>query len=156
MPAGAERAEGWEIAARLEDRLDPCRSEGSDQLILEVGLADEETEVLEIGWRRTQRLPGPLERAPVVAFLGRVHEPRQPQVEPGGAEPVDRESNVLRTAHRDDRDTRRSQIVPAPRGEGLEGALVAHALDEHDGVCGRMDRGEHPGVHPRRLLRADR
>ena len=156
MPAGAERAEGWEIAARLEDRLDPCRSEGSDQLILEVGLADEETEVLEIGWRRTQRLPGPLERAPVVAFLGRVDGPRQRQVGPGGAEPVDRVPDVLRAAHRDDRDTRRSQIVPAPRGEGLEGALVAHVLDEHDGRADASIAANIPACTHARLLRADR
>ena len=142
---GAERRE---IAARLEDRLDPCRAEGSDQLVLEVRLADEEPEALELGPRRADRQPGPLERTPVVAFLWRIDESRQPQVEPGGAEPVDRVPDVLRAIHRDDRDPRRGQIVAAPRGERREGASVTDTLDEHDRANGPLDRREHPVSHP--------
>src|SRR3984885_14837675 len=81
-----EHAERPELALRLDDTLDRVGAEGADQLVLQVGDADEEAERLHVRPGQARAEPGPFESPPEVAFLRDVAQAGQPDVEPGRAE----------------------------------------------------------------------
>lgn len=109
-----ERAERAKVALLLEDPLDGVDTEGADQLVLEVGVADEELAV-----------EGALEGG----RLAHVTEPRELHL---GAVAAHDAPDRVRASDRHHADAFRGEIAPAQRGERLDGDLVARSLDEHD------------------------
>jgi hypothetical protein len=128
---GAERAN---LAFGGDDLFHGGGAGGADQLILEVGDADVETEPLHVHPGEVRAEAGPLESVPEVALLALVAETRQPEVETARAEPLEEASDRLRTAHRDDGDAVRGEIPAAALGQRFERELVADPFDEDDGV----------------------
>src|SRR3984885_7840614 len=98
-----EHTERPELALRLDHTLDRVGTEGADQLVLQVGDADEEAARLHARAGQARAEPSPFESPPEVAFLRDVTQAGQPDVEPVGAEPVDKALDVGRAAHRGDR-----------------------------------------------------
>jgi hypothetical protein len=70
-------AEGLELAFGFEDALDSCRAQRPDQLVLEVGCADEKADRLRFLTRELAAKPDALQAALDVRLLGRVVETRQ-------------------------------------------------------------------------------
>ena len=112
--------------------LDDRGTRGADQLVLEVGVADEETEPFHVGGAEVRAEAGPLERASEVAHLGRVAEAREDDVGTARPEQVQEATDVLGPADRHDRDALGDQVPAPATRERLERELVAHALDEDD------------------------
>jgi hypothetical protein len=124
---GAERSE---LALGGEDILHRGGPEGPDQLVLEVGDADEEAESLEVGAGEVRAelcaLQSPLE----MALLRGVTEAGQPEaLRP---EPGEEASDCVRAAHRDDGNPLGFEPPAAAQRQRLDGQLVAHPLDEDD------------------------
>src|SRR5580693_1144877 len=138
-----EHAERPDLALRLDDTLDRVGAEGADQLVLQVGDADEEAERLHAGAGQARAKPSPFESPPEVAFLRDVAQAGQPDVEPMRAKPANKALDVGRAAHRGDRDAVSIQSLSAPPGQCLERGLITHALDEDHRVrlddTGRID-----------------
>src|SRR5206468_1463397 len=82
LPRGLllEGAEGSEITLSRDDLFHRRRTEGADQLVLQVRDADVETQSLHIDATEVGAETGPLEPAPEVALLCGVAETRQPDV----------------------------------------------------------------------------
>jgi len=97
---------------------DPLGAEGSDELRLEIGLADVEA--------RLQA--GSLEGPPEVGLLARIAEARDSEALKALEEPADR----LRAAHRDDLDPFGREVAAAALRERFQCDPVAGALDQHD------------------------
>ena len=125
-----------EVTLGVDDPLHGRDAQGADQLVLQVGDADEEPESLHAGAREVGAEAGPLERALEMALLPCVAEAREPEAEPRRAEPVEEAADGLRTPDRDDGDALGVEIPTAASGKRLERALVADPLDEHDRPCG--------------------
>ena len=79
--------------------------------------------------RSTPR-PAPLERTREGAFLARVAETGQLQVEPTRPEPLEVLPDRVRSTDRDDRDALGLEVSAASPRESLDRALVADPLDE--------------------------
>src|SRR6478672_2421419 len=90
-----ERSEGREFAAVGEDPFDRLGGEPPDQLSLEVRLAHEEAELLEVLSSGDGAVPGSRKSTSVVALLARVAQAREPSVRTEGR---DRPADVLRSA----------------------------------------------------------
>jgi NAD(P)-dependent dehydrogenase (short-subunit alcohol dehydrogenase family) len=119
-----EAAERFAVALDVEHLLGRRRAESTDQLVLEVGGADEEPGRPEIGAEA-----GPLHRPPVDLALAGV-------TEAGGAHaasdrPREELPDVRRPADRHDVDTEHSEIEATPQGQRAHRGVVAGALDEH-------------------------
>jgi kynurenine formamidase len=114
---------------RRNDRLDPLRTEGTDQLVLEISVADEEAQRLQIRPRQIRAHSGALERTRVAPLLARVAETGDPDVARTGQEPSER----LRAADRHDRDALGVEVTTAARGQSLERYAIADSLDEDNG-----------------------
>ena len=110
----------------------PSRTERADQLVLQVGDADEETQRLHLDAGQVGAEAGAPEAAPEGALLGRIAESRQPDVVTARSEQFEEASDVRRTTDRHDRDAFSAEIPAAPFSERFECQLVAHAFDEHD------------------------
>ena len=80
-----ERAERPQVTLRTDHFLDDRRTRGADQLVLQVGVADEETELFHVGGAEVRADAGPLERASKVAHLGRIAEACEDDVGAGRA-----------------------------------------------------------------------
>ena len=106
-------------------------AEAADQLVLEVGVAD-----VEAG-RQVRAEAGPLEDEPDVVRLARVAQAGEPDAL--GDEHLEEAPDVPRASDRDDGDPLGREVAAAPGGERLDRELVAHALDEDDGL-GRTRR----------------
>jgi hypothetical protein len=115
-----ERAEGSEVALRLDHLQDPLGTERADELVLQVGVTDEDAELLEAC---------SVERSPKVAFLARVAKSCDPGATVLGEEAPDR----LRAAHRDHGNAIGGEVAAVALGERFDRHLVADALDEDYG-----------------------
>ena len=120
---------------RLHHFLGAVGSERADQLVLEILDADEEPEGFHAGASEADAEAGALERASEVALLTGVAEAREPDVDALRPEHAEEASDGLSAAHRHDGNALAAEITPAEPGQRLDGALVADALDEHDGTC---------------------
>jgi hypothetical protein len=137
------------VSVRLEDLPDHGGAETSNQLILQICVADEEpkrfhTVAIEVGAKT-----GPLQTAPEIVLLASVAQTRQSDAETKRAEQRNKLSNRPRPSHRHDGNAFSTEIATVPRGERFNGGLIAGSFDEYDGtqVRARLDR-QHPGsVH---------
>jgi hypothetical protein len=130
-----ERAERAEISMSLDDLLDDGAAESTDQLLLEILVADIEPQRLHVGACEVGAESGPLEASTKLGFLGGVAETGDPHAQPLGAVALQEAPDGLGTADRHDRDALGPEIAAPALGEGLDGDLVAGALDQHD--CAR-------------------
>ena len=80
---------------RVHDRFHGSRPKGTDQLVLQVCVANEETHGLHVSAGEVGTEACPLETAPEVAFLSGVAEPRHPDVGPWGTEPFEKRPMFL-------------------------------------------------------------
>jgi hypothetical protein len=119
-----ERAEGAEVSFGLDDPLDAVGAEGANELVLEVGVADEDAGFLD---------PSSLEGAAESALLTGVAEAGEPDVQALRAILLEVAPDRLRATHGDDRDPLSGEVATVPLGEGFHRDLVADALDEDYG-----------------------
>jgi hypothetical protein len=122
-----EGAERPELSLRRYHLLHRGDAQRTDQLVLEVGDADEEAGPGEV---RTQA--SPLQAAPEIALLRRVAQAGHRDVEPVRAEPVEETSDVRGTAHRHHGDAFGGQVVAATDGQRVHRSGVAQPLDKDD------------------------
>ena len=99
-----ENAERGEITVLGKDLFDPSDTERSDQLILEIGVADEEVVIFQItdggGVPHTRRLESLLEET----HLGQVAQSGKADVLSGRTVPPEEMPDIRRTVHRQDGD----------------------------------------------------
>ena len=129
-----EPAEPREFSVLGEQLLDPRRPEGADELALEIGVAREEAERLELvepGSAEARSLDG---AAHVVRFPAgrRARAPRGRIGVAGRARRVGRRGSSRRPST--PRRVRRHEVDAELLGERLQGETVALALHEHDGA----------------------
>ena len=120
------------LALSLDDLFHRGGAESADQLVLQVRVAHVEAEQLQVGAGEVGAEARPLETAPELALLGGVAQACQPEVEPGGAVPLQEAPDRLRAADRHDGDALGVEIPAAALGQRLERGLVADPFDEHD------------------------
>ena len=129
-----ERAERAQLPMLLDDPDDRLDPERAHELVLEVLLADVEPQLLETRASEVRAEPGALEASGEGVLLARVAEAGEPHVEPARAEPRERGADRMGAADWHHGNAVRLQVATTTSGEGLDGALVADALDEDDGV----------------------
>jgi hypothetical protein len=76
-----------QVALVLDEELDLSRSEGADQLVLEVGHAHEEADLLHLRSGEVRAQTGCLQAATDEPLLSGVAQPRQAQIEVRTEEP---------------------------------------------------------------------
>jgi hypothetical protein len=131
-----EGSERRELSARLEHRLDAGGAERPDQLALEIGLADEEAERLEVLARAGRPDAPALERPSEWHKLANVAKTRRSHaVREIAQEPADR----VGSSDRQDLHILGGEVAPEPTRERLDRSLVARAFDEYDPACVRDD-----------------
>jgi hypothetical protein len=118
------RAEGLKIAVGRDDLLHGGRTDGADQLVLQVDLADVEAEPFHLGASEVGAETGPLETAPEVTLLRRVAEACEREVESPRAEPIEEPSDCLRAPDRHDGDALGAKIPAAARGPSATRSLI--------------------------------
>ncbi|HEY8316721.1 MAG TPA: hypothetical protein VIG35_07645 [Gaiellaceae bacterium] len=127
-----ERAERVEIALRLKDRFDRGCAEGTDQLDLQVRLADVEAELLHVSAIQGGAEAGPFECAPEVLLVARVAQACEPDLGRARSRELEVPADALRAADRHDADAFGIEASASTQRERFERTLVAHALDEDD------------------------
>ena len=126
---GAKRTQ---YPVRLQDRLDDGGAKATDQLVLQIGLADVEAEALHLGTAEIETEAGPLESTPQPALFARVAETSEPDARPARSIPAQEPAERLRAPDRHDRYALGHEISAAPSREGLERKLVADTFNQHD------------------------
>jgi hypothetical protein len=130
---GAERSK---VTLSVDDLFHSGGTKAADQLVLQVRDAHVEPESFHIGATEVGAQAGPLKTAPEVALLWGVTEARQPDVKPARAEPIQKASDVPRTAHWHDGDALGVKIPTTALSERFEGELVADPFNKYDRMCG--------------------
>ena len=132
-----EGAEGSKLSLSVNDLFHGRGTEATDQLVLQVCDAHVETECFQIGASEVGPEAGPLECALEVALLSGITEARQADVQPLGAEQIQKPSDGLRTPDGHNGNALSVEIATTALSERFERALVADPFDEHD--CTRVD-----------------
>ena len=128
---GAKRAQ---LPLLLDDLQHGVGSQRSHELVLEVGVADEEPERLEIRAAQVRPQASTLEAVRERAFFACVAEAGELHVEPARAESPESVADCVCAADRHDRDAFGFEVSAPTSGERLEGQLIADPLDEDHGV----------------------
>ena len=130
-----QRAERAQVSLGRDNLLDGVRAERADQLVLEIGVADEEAERFEVLARQRRAEARVLETAAELPLLAGVAETAEPEPEPARSVELDEAADRLRAADRQDDDPFRLEIASPALGQRLEREAVTQPLDEDDGVC---------------------
>ena len=137
-----ERAEGAEVTVPRENLLDDGGAEGTDQLVLEVGVAHVEPELLHSLATQAGAEPGLLEGVTEAALLAGVAQAGDPRIDAARADQAEHVADGLRATDGNHANPFRAEISPAPHCKCLESHLVARALDEDDaGGVIELDHG---------------
>jgi hypothetical protein len=115
-----------------EDCLHGRGAKATDQLVLQIRLADVEAEPFHPAAAEVKLEAGPLESTPQLALLPRVTETSQPDARHVLAIEAQEPAERLRAPDRHDGNAVGREIPAAPSSEGLERNLVADTFDEHD------------------------
>ena len=129
-----ERPERPQVSMPVDDALDLVRAESADELVLEVGVADEEPEPLQVRPGQGGAETRALEAAGDVTLLAGVVEPGQRDVEAARTVRLHKAPDRLRAADRNDFDPFCREVAAAAQRERLQRDPVALALDEDDGI----------------------
>ena len=120
-----------EITLLGKDLLDPRDTERPNQLVLEIGIADEEVLVLQIadggGVPHTDRIESFVEET----HLGQIAQPGYPYVQPGRTVAPEKMTDVSRSVHRKNGNAFGPQITIAPRRQCHHRTLIADSFDEN-------------------------
>ena len=127
-----KRAERSQLTLSVNDSFDRCSAKRSDQLVLQVCVADVETESLQVVASEVGTEACPLEAATEVTLFARVAEARELDVSSIRAEPVQKVPDCLRAADRHDRDSFGVEVATASFRQRLERDLVADSFDQYD------------------------
>ncbi len=149
-------AQRSQLALAFDDVFNGIDTEGADQFVLEITLADEEPERFPLlaGQVRTE----PRSRKATVQRRRLALVAQPPDLQVASTRSVEREipGDVGGSTDGDDRHPEARRIEPATRREHLERCVVAGALDEHDGshvVSDRVHGAQHHS-HVHRVHRA--
>lgn len=126
-----EAAKRTQLTLRLEHRLDPRATHGTNQLILEISDAHEEAELFDRWTGQASTEPGPLQSVDDVTFLGVVVETGDPYVTVGRVEPGQHAREVGHPSGRHHDESISRQIPARSLGKGLHGRGIAGPLDQH-------------------------
>ena len=118
----------------LDDPQHGVGSQRSHELVLEVGVADEEPQRLEVRPTQVRPQASTLEAVRERAFLACVAEAGELHVESARAESPESVTDRVCAADRHDRDAFGFEVSAATSSERLEGQLIADPLDEDHGV----------------------
>jgi hypothetical protein len=131
-----EGLKGAEISLSIEESLDRNATGGSDQLVLQILLTDEESQSLHLDpilWRTETRSR---ESTPNDVLFGRVTHSDDGQANSFLTEADEKASHRMGTADRHDHDFLCCEIPPLSAGECLDCDLIADPLDQDDGPRG--------------------
>ncbi len=142
-----EDPERGELALVVDHPFHGRGAERADELVLEIALADEEAEPLELLPGLPDVEPRPLERTPVVAFLTCIAEPRQPDPMPAFAEQREKRADPLRASELHDLHALLVEVAAQPSCQRLDRNPVALTLDEYERA-----RGGHAETMRQRVL----
>jgi hypothetical protein len=131
-----ERAERAELTLGGDHLFHSGGTDGPDELVLEVGIADVEAEAFHIGPREVGPEAGPLETAPEFKLLSGVAEAGEPQIQSPRAEPLQEPSDRLCAADWHDGDALPIEITTTALSQRFQRELVADPLDEYDRTHG--------------------
>jgi hypothetical protein len=126
-----EGAERVEFTLCLEHLFHGGGAERADQLILQVCLADVETESFHAGPSEVGAEAGPLEATLEVALLARVAESSKSHVEAPGTKTIQEASDVPGSPDGHDGNALGFEVPASAPGQGFEGELVADPFDKH-------------------------
>ncbi len=121
-------AEGMQVTLVLEDSFHRLDAQRADQLVLQVGAADEEALSADAA---------ALQSATDVALLALVAQTADSHVQRTRSVYVEVSADAPCTAHRDDSHSGGGEVETEPHRQCLDGDLIADALDEDHGaqVC---------------------
>ncbi len=114
----------------VDDLLHAGGSQGADELVLQVGDADEEAEPFHAGAGELGAETGPLERQLEVTLFLDVAEAGDRQAL--GREPSEGSSDGLRAPNRHDRNALGGEVPAVAGCQRPDRGLVAQPLDQHD------------------------
>ncbi len=123
---------GHQLALLLDHRFHGGGTERADQLVLEVGLAGEEPQLLEASPVRDGAASTPLETSAEVALLGGVVQPGEAWLPPGRVQVLEEATHVGRPGEVHDLDHLLVEVPPQAGGEGQQRDPVAVSLDEDE------------------------
>ncbi len=122
-----------QLTLALDDALDGVDTEGADELVLEVTVAHEESECLQLLARQVVAEAGTLQSATESRLLPCVAEATHVQVPSAWSVMLDVSGDVGRATDRHDRHPGAGEVEVSSRRQRLQRGEVAEALDEHDG-----------------------
>ena len=121
------------FALSLDYLFDGRRAQCSDQLILQVDIAHEETQLFHLRAAQIVAEAGPHQSSLDSSLFGGVVKPCQPDVVPRRSEHIQELSDVGRTTHRNDVDRLLRQVPTTASGQHLQGYPVANPFHQDDG-----------------------
>lgn len=124
-----KRLEGAQIALGLDQFRHPVRTQGTDQLILQVSHADK---------KPFPRRTGPLQPTGIEGELRLVTQPHEPQPKAGRPKKLNEPPHTHRTTHRQHTDPFGGQIPTAPRSQRTY----------RGGITGPFQQNNNPHAHP--------
>jgi hypothetical protein len=154
-----ERAERSKLTLALDDLFHSGGTNAADQLLLQVGDADVETECFHVGATKVGTEAGLLQTAPEVGRLASVTQAGKPNVQAPRTEQLKEASDVPCTAHRHDGNAFRGKVSTTALSQRLERDLVASPLNQHNRPwvdAGARRRGCCRGNQPSRCAAGQR
>lgn len=134
-----ESPKGSELALFMQHGLDGWRAQSSDQFVLEIDLADEESPRFQIG----AALHRPQTRAPKsssrVVLLGGITQAGQVKSQAGVAEFMNECAQIRNASDRDGDDAFCLKVQALPPRQRVHCCLIAPALDQDRSPCTRFD-----------------
>lgn len=126
-----KRAEAVQVVVGPKDLHDSRGSERTDELLLQVGIADVEAELFHLGTREVAPEPGALESPSEDRLLTGVAETSEPRG-PGGSQLLEKAPDSMRTSQALDAHSTGRKVDAAPLGQRLERDLVALAFHDQN------------------------
>jgi hypothetical protein len=146
-----------QIAVPFEEPLDCGRSEGADELVLQILDAHEEAEPFQVGQGDVLAEAGSFERPLEEVRFTLIHQTSKGDIQPTRTEELHVALEVRGTAHGDDGDPLGGQVTSLPARQSLDGELIAGPFDQNDGPSGYgrkslLAQGESEDADPRGLV----
>ena len=126
-----KRAEAVQVVVGAKDLHDPRGSERTDELLLQIGIADVEAEPFHLGTREVAPEPGALESPSEDRLLTGVAETCEPRG-PGRGQLFEKGADSMRTSQALDAHSTGRKVDAAPLGQRLDRDLVALALHDQN------------------------
>src|SRR5216683_2338848 len=125
----------FQLTFRVDDTFHGSRTQGADQLVLQVCDADVETESFHVGACEIGAETGPFQTTLEVALLCGVTEAGESNVQAPRAESIEEAPDVFRTSHRHNGDALPIKIQVAARSERFKRKLIADPFNQYNRDC---------------------